>query len=192
MKKDVKRIGLDFDDVIIDHTKNKILLAKKMGFNIKPEETPGCRLKKIVGEKKYREIQKYIYGAGTAKAPMAKEVDIYLKKFLKNNFTLFLISRRDSQSQIWAKKWLTKHLPFVFKKDQIFFVKEDKEKGKVCQKLKIKIFLDNKVSVLQQMPSVSYPFLFDPYYIREDFDLKNIQPVSSWREFWNHVNSLQF
>jgi len=64
------KIGFDFDGTIIDHTQNKILIARQYGFEIQSAQTPSRRLKKIVSEPVYRQIQNEIYGSLTLSAPI--------------------------------------------------------------------------------------------------------------------------
>lgn len=186
MKKDVKfKIGIDLDGVIIDHTENKIRLAREFGFNIKPEQTPGNRFKKIVGEDNYRKIQKALYGLSTESArPMDGALDC-LSEFIANGYKLFIISARgrEDQSQIYGWNWINRYLLNILDKKQIFFVEQENQKEIVCRDLKIDIYLDDKVDVLESLICVPRRYLFDPYQIRNDYDLKNIQAVSSWQEF---------
>ncbi|MDP2820584.1 MAG: hypothetical protein Q8O39_00020 [bacterium] len=45
-----KNIGIDFNDVIINHTKTKIGFAKKQGFKISSEQTHSEILKHIINK----------------------------------------------------------------------------------------------------------------------------------------------
>lgn len=49
------KIGLDLDDVIIDHTQPKIRVAKEFGYLLKPHDTPGTRMKIKLREKGHPE-----------------------------------------------------------------------------------------------------------------------------------------
>lgn len=183
-------LGIDLDGVIIDHTQNKIRLAREFGFDIKPEQTPGHRLKKIVGEEYYQKIRSPLYGPITEFAPPMGGALNHLSRLVANNYKLFIISARGKkdQSQVCGWDWVDHHLLDILDKQQILFVEQEKQKNLVCQKLKIDVYLDDKVDVLKSLTYVSKLYLFDPYQIRHDYhDLKNIQPVSSWSEFFDQI-----
>ena len=182
------RIGLDFDGVIIYHSQTKIQKAREFGFKIELDQTPSNRLKNSIEQRYYRQIQEYIYGPdGTAQALMINGVDKGLQFFKDSGYEFFLISRRQPKFQSGALDWLGKNLPGVFDQEKILFVQQDIDKDKACQELKIQIYLDDKVTVLEKLKSVPQKFLYDPYHLRDDFKLKDIQPVSSWTEFLSHI-----
>lgn len=173
------KIGFDLDGVIIDHTWTKIQQAELLGFNIKPEETPGQRLRKIIGQASYRRVQKYIYGPGTAGGLVSRGAFPVLKRIKELGYQMFVISRRGTEFQSPGLVWLMKNMSGIFDRTKILFVKRDYDKDMVCQKLKIQIYLDDKASVLSKLRSVSKKILYDPYNIGSD----HYQTVSSWKEF---------
>jgi len=185
------KIGIDLDGVVIDHTNNKILKAKEMGFKIAPEQTPGHRLRKIVGEENYQKIRKSIYGHLTEIAPPARGALECLQKIKKLSVDFYIISARHKKIQAPARRWIDNYLLNIFTPKQIFFAEEESNKKSVCRKLKIDIYLDDKVSVLEML-SVPKLFLYDPYQIKNDYTLKNIQSVSSWRAFFECVKKQNF
>lgn len=181
------KIGFDFDGVIIDHTMSKIKKAKEFGLDIKPHQTPSNRLKKIMDRKYYRQMQKYIYGSGTPEAPIVKGAGSALSLLKGFGHEMFIISRRGHEFHVPALKWLEKNLPGVFDLQKALFVEKDEGKDGLCQKFNIQVYIDDKVSVLEKIKSVDKKFLFDPYNIRDDFDLDDIRPVSSWDEFLKQI-----
>lgn len=186
-----KNIGIDLDGVIIDHTENKIRLARELGFDIKPEQTPGHRLRKIVGEENYQKIRKLLYGPLTESAPLMDGALNYLTQLAANNYKLFIISARFRENQPVAWNWINHYLSNIFDKHQILFVEQEKQKDLVCRNLKIDVYLDDKVDVLKNLISVPWLCLFDRYQIRNDFNLKNIYPVSSWLEFYEFCKKIR-
>jgi len=202
MKKTKKQIiiGFDLDGVIIDNSQNKINFAKKLGFKIKKEDTPSFRLKNKIDKKLYPRLQNYIYTKGTKESQPAKNVKKALGLLKKKGVKFYIISRRQpGLSRKEAKKWLKDHLAEFFNKDNIFFVKSDKEKEKIAKKLNVKIFLDDNISVLRHLESVPYKFLFLPFTlkkretaIKEKIKEYKIKQVFSWNDFLKKVSKLKF
>lgn len=179
-------IGLDLDGVIIDHTANLIRLSREFGFSIQPNQTPGHRLRKIVGEDNYLKIRQILYGPTTkSSVPMTGALDCLRK--LKMDNSVFIISARFKKNQPVAWDWINHYLSNIFDKQKIIFIEQEKYKNSICQKLKIDIYLDDKIEVLENLLSVPKRCLFDKYNIRNDFDLVNIRPVSSWQDFFDYV-----
>ncbi len=175
-------IGLDLDGVIIDHTKNKIKKAKELGHIIKAEEISSERLKKLIPPEDYRVIQKFIYNKGTPTAEPMKGA-LQAIKSLKENYHIVIISRRAEEMRKTALEWLKKHgfLNYIKRKD-IYFADKDSDKNVVAKRLKVHIYIDDKLSVLESLKSVPNRILFDPYNC---FQIKNkeIKKIESWQRF---------
>ena len=135
-------IGLDLDDTIIDHRKNRHILSKKLHLPANHKD-----LKKIL----YAEM------SVTAK-PMKNAVDI-IKKIIKMGYKVVIISRRRRDGQVPARKWLRTNLPEISPR-KIFFVEEDKDKNLVCQKEKVDVFIDDSSEVLSPLDSNITKILF--------------------------------
>lgn len=177
-------IGLDLDGVIIDHTQNKIKVAKSLGFNIKKEETQSEILKTILPKEKYKKLQEIIYSEKTLESPPVTLSLEILKKLTKNNdYNFFTISRRKKRKQdvISGQQWLEKYQVFkIIPEKNVFFVTEEKDKNIYCRKLKIKVYLDDKIKALKFIPSVPYRVLFNPYKNSNNEDFLEIK---FWKEF---------
>lgn len=189
MRKDIANskkinIGLDLDGVIIDHTQNKIKVAKSFGFNIKKEETQSEVLKTILPEDKYKKLQRAIYGKITLDSPPVVSSLTTLKKLRKNNnYNFFIISRRKKRKEdvISGQRWLKKYQIFkIIPEKNVFFVTEEKDKNIYCKKLKIKIYLDDKIKALKLISSVPYRVFFYPYKVSNN---TNFLEIKSWKEF---------
>ena len=185
-----KNIGLDFDDVIIDHTKTKIDFVKKIDIKISPKQSLGDILKKILNKQQYKETKEYIYEKATYSGKEQKDFRKYLNKLIKLGYKLFIISRRTSKiSRKEAIKWLVASFPEIFSSRNIFFVDSDTEKYMICKKLKINIFIDNKPSVLKYLKSVEQKFLFNPFKISFDFNKNKIKTAYSWQDFFKKIGA---
>ena len=173
-------IGFDLDGVIIDHSKNKIKKAKELGYVIKAEETSSERLYKLIPQEDYQVIRKFIYRRGT---PMAEPMEGAFQtiKSLSKNYHIVIISRRDEDLQRNALEWLKKHgfLNYIKRKD-VYFVGDEKYKDVAAKRLKVRVYMDDKLSVLELLKSVPNKILFDPYNC---FQIKNkkIGKIESWQ-----------
>jgi hypothetical protein len=145
-------------------------------------------LKKILNKHQYKKTKEYVYEKATYLGKEQKGVRKYLKKLTKLGYKIFVISRRTSEiSRKEAVKWLVAHFPEIFSSCNIFFVDSGKEKDRVCKKLKISIFLDNKPSVLKYLKSVEQRFLFNPFKISFGFDKSKIIQTCSWQDFFKKI-----
>lgn len=185
--KKTQRIGLDLDGVIIDLTDIKIETAREFGYKLLPQETPPFIMKQKISMDIYRKIQKLIYGDKTL---LAKPIKKALKSIadLKNfDYQLFIISRRNQDSQKPALIWLEKNDIFLsIPRQNIFFVKEDRDKERIASKIGVEIFIDDSLDVLQEIKSVPQRFLFDPFKVHKNIS-KEIKQISSWGEFINAI-----
>lgn len=145
------------------------------------KETQSEILKHILPAKKYKVLQKIIYGNITLDAPPAPLVRKTLQKIFKKQ-KLFIISRRKVKDRNVALRWLSKYqiLNTISKKD-VFFT-ERKDKNFLCKKLKITIYLDDEVKILKKLRSVPYPILYNPH--RVPINGKFLE-VESWKEIPN-------
>lgn len=186
------KIGLDLDGVIIDHTINKIKLAKQKGYFLKPAQTNSNLMKKIIPINIYRAVQVGIYGKeGLSSRPM-KNAKKILGKIIEL-FPVCIISRRgyrDNQNK-FALQWLknNKFSPPLDRK-KIFFVDDDLDKNALCEKLNINTYLDDKIKVLNNLPSVKYRVLFDPYSHYYKSPPPSIKVVKTWPEFYKYLQEL--
>lgn len=174
-------IGFDLDGVIIDHTKNKIKKAKELGYIVKAQETPSEKLKKLIPLQDYRVIQKFIYIKGTPTAESMKGA-LQAIKSLSENYHIVIISRRAKEMQKVAWEWLKKHgFSNYIKRKDIYFADSDSDKNIVAKRLKVHVYMDDKLGVLDLLNSVPNKILFDPHNCFRIKD-KEIKKVESWQK----------
>ena len=91
-----KIIGFDLDGVIIDHTQNKIRLAKARGFDLNAVQVQGDVFKKYIKEEIRRDIQKFLYeDLEISLSPLLMIGALEgLSKIRESGIPYFLISRR--------------------------------------------------------------------------------------------------
>ena len=179
MTREKFNIGLDLDGVIIDQTRNKIKVAETFGFKIKTKETQSEALKSILSKEKYKQLQKIIYGRMTLNAPPTPLVLKTLKR-LSQNYEFFIISQRGKSGLNSAWDWLKKYELFkIVPKKNIVFVGGEGDKNFWCKKLKIKVYIDDKVEILKTLASVAYPIFYNPHRVPYD---KEYLEIKSWKE----------
>lgn len=178
---DKKIIGFDMDGVVLDHTQNKIFLAKRLNFNIKRQETPSDIIKELMPSLIYAKFQidlndnpKFRYLCTVM--PGVKQV---LKKLINQKTPYFLVSRR--KKPIRAIKILKYHglWPKYFNKTNSFFVLTPEDKNLKSKNLGITHYFDDQCSVLEKLTDVKNKFLFDHL---KAFKNKPYPTVSSWKE----------
>ena len=176
-------LGLDLDGVILDHSQNKIQLAKEIGVNLDVLETPSDIMAKKIEENAFRALQRKLYDDASLakKTPLiarAKEGLHYLKSM---GLPFVLISRRKaSECAIISLKY---HglWPEYFNETNAFFVSEKKDKDIKAKSIGITHFVDDEPSVIYELKSVSEKFLFDPLLAYSDLS-GDFHKIKSWDE----------
>lgn len=89
-------IGLDLDGVIIDNSRIKQEVAKKLGFDLTLKETPAELIKIKLPEETLRKLQKTIYDdpVVSLKSELMPGAEKSLAKIRDSGFKYYLISRR--------------------------------------------------------------------------------------------------
>lgn len=176
------------DGVIVDNTENKIKVAKRLGFNLKPEETPADAIEKILPEAALAELRKLLYydKATALSAQTVRGAKSGLKKLKKSGLKYFLISRRKNPEigrQLLEKFGLW---PRYFDDGNAFFIAESEDKNKKAAELGVDIYLDDQPGVLEKLVDVKERILFDRFNRFNDLPF-NHKKVSSWKEFLSHL-----
>lgn len=185
------KIGLDLDGVIIDHTSNRIFKSRELGYDIKPTQTPTHLIKKILAPDHYKELQAFTYGPASLSAFAMEGVTRHLEKLASEN-EFFIISRRniyDGGDKL-GLEWLKNNGIFDFiPKENVFFVPHDEKGAKniAAKKLGIKVYLDDQLKILEEIPDVKHRVLFDQH------DVSSPPPpyskVVNWPEFSNFIHN---
>lgn len=181
-----KFIGLDLDGVIINHAPVKIKLAKKFGFNLKPEETPSEVMSRIMGEPIWGKLQEILYYDPKffKAAPLMTGVKSGLLKLRKSGLSFVLISRRQkSKSAIETLKhyglW-----PNFFNENNVFFVIDPEDKNIKAREIGVTHYADDELHVLEKLIDVKKRFLFDNLGAFEN--TRGYTRVKSWKELIEH------
>ena len=182
-----KIIGFDLDGVILDHTMNKIRLAKKFGWELKPEQTPSEVIKRIIPKLVYNQFQNTLYydPGISLLSPLMRGAKSMLAG-LKNKYPYFLISRRKNPQ--WAIHILkSKGLwPKFFNENNAFFVMKPEDKNEIGRKLGITHYVDDELKILEKLANVENKILFDAHDLFPH--VRQFERVKSWKELADLLN----
>jgi hypothetical protein len=182
-----KIIGFDLDGVILDHTVNKLRLAKKFGWELKPEQTQSEIIKRIIPEPTYDQFQRILYDDPKISllSPLMRGAKSTLAE-LKNKCPYFLISRRKKPQ--WAISILKfKGLwPKFFNENNAFFVMKPGDKNEIGRKLGITHYIDDELGVLEKLVDIENKILFDAHDLFPH--IAHFGRIKSWKEFADFIN----
>src|SRR3989338_2843791 len=178
---DKKIIGFDMDGVVLDHTENKLLLAKKFNLKIKKEETPSDLIRHLMPLSVYRKFQIDLndnpkFRCLCAVMPGTKQI---FRRIIKSEVPYFLVSRRKKERA--AIKILKYHglWPKYFNKNNAYFVITPEDKNKKAVELGITHYFDDQQTILDKLVNVKNKFLFDHLGVFKNSPYRRIK---SWKE----------
>lgn len=182
-------IASDLDGTIIDHTSNKIALAKKLGYSLDSHETSSHAMRNIIQFDAYMSLLTELYGEKTLSADGMEGVVGALGSLVSSFGPVHIISRRGvkSRESEHGLGWVRKNAVPPLEEKNVFFVDEDTEKDIIAKRIGANVYIDDKESVLDKMPSVAHRFLFYPY--KKEIK-SNYSVVRSWNEFLTICESL--
>lgn len=183
-------IGFDLDDTIIDQTENKIRLAAKFGYQLNEYEVQGNVFDDHVPQPDHlKQIKKELYGSHTLIAkPMPESVSV-LTELSRQSHELYIISRRDENSQDNARRWIKENIP-IFKNENIIFIKEDFVKRKIIQDKNISLYVDDKYKIIRELRDITNPVLFvSPHIADWNNEDVGITFIRNWLELIDIVKA---
>lgn len=183
-----KKIGFDLDGVILDHTTNKLALAKNFGWELKPEQTQSETIKNFMPKHILDQLKITLYEDPKISlgSPVMRGARIMLNE-IKSKHPYFLISRRKKPE--WAIKIMKskKLWPEFFNESNAFFVSKPDDKNKVGKRLGITHYVDDELNVLKRLTFIKNKILFDPHNLSPH--VTNIIKVNSWKELIDLINN---
>lgn len=191
MKKNRKLIiASDLDGTIIDHTDNKIEVARKYGYDLSARDSASQAMEHAITQEDYRNILSEIYGKLSRHAIYMPGVYAAITQLDKRFGPVRIISRRSDRERgrDYARSWIRQHLIPPLKEENLFFVDIDEEKDEIAKKFDVNVYIDDREDTLDKMPSVQHRFLFYP---DENEDIICKYPiVRTWEEFLTICESL--
>ncbi|MDP1688544.1 MAG: hypothetical protein Q8L47_00200 [bacterium] len=176
-------LGLDLDGVILDHSLNKIELARQIGINLSLYETPSDIMVTKIEKNAYHSIQSKLYddeklARHTPLIPHAKESLHYIKS---TGIPFVMISRRKTSDCAIISLKYHGLWPDYFDFTNTFFVSEKKDKDVKAKAIGVTHFVDDEPSVIDALESVPQRFLFDPLLVYGDL-VGDFHKINSWDE----------
>ncbi len=185
--KNQKVIGFDLDGVIIDHTENRLKLAKKLGFDLEPRQTHPEVIGGFIPEGALEEMRNQLYHDPSIalSAPLMPGVMEILEQILGGARPIFLISRRKKPDI--AARLLERYgiWPKYFNEKNAFFVSRPEDKNIKAAELGVTHYIDDELKVLQKLDDVRHRFLFDQFQIQKESEF--YKKIASWEEFLKHI-----
>jgi hypothetical protein len=180
-------IGFDLDGVIIDHTDNRLKLAKKLGFNLEPPQTHPEVIEGLIPEEILEALKNELYHdpAIALSAPLMPGAKEILERFQGEDRPIFLISRRKKSDL--AVRLLEQYgiWPNYFNEKNSFFVSRPEDKNVKAIELGITHYIDDEIKVLRELNYVRHRFLFDQFRNQAESDF--YRKINSWEDFLNHI-----
>lgn len=175
MQKNTLRIGFDLDDTIANHEHARsYLLSQFSQEKIKSNSFTQSEIETF---------QENLYGTHLSleASVMENAHDVLQTLSYEDGVELFIISRRmTDHSRNLALEWIGAHVLEV-PKEHIYFVDNDSQKGALCEKLGIHLFLDNRENVLIHLHPSVMGILFDP---DDTYSNSSFNKVKNWQEFY--------
>lgn len=186
-------LSIDFDMVVIDHTKARKKKLAELGLNLEDWQVNSNFLKQIIGIEIYRKLTKSnLYREDTLKGEIFAGAFETLKVLRSQGVDIFIVSGRDKKAQVFAWKWL-KRENFCFKtmieERNIIFCEDEKEKAEILQNLGAFAYIDDKVSTLESLPGSLVRILFDPLELVEKRRL-NVDSQILVAKSWNDIERI--
>lgn len=179
-------VGFDMDGVIIDHTVNKIELAKRYGVALHCTDTHSERLSPHFPHGSYKDFQHELYGASdlALSAEVMAGAEATLRLLTERGISFVLISRRRNPEHAIALLSRRELWGTYFTEKNAFFVGTPEEKNVVAVREGVTHFVDDERKVLAVMPDVRMRLLFDSF--RQFEDEKEFTRVFDW-EMLQHI-----
>ena len=189
MNKDGKiLIGFDLDGVIIDHSKVKILLAKKLGFKVSKKQIPADIMIKLLPDSVYQILKYGLYDdpKTALKAELMSGFKRFLNVLIKKNIPFLAISRRKRNFEIPVQLLKKYNLwgSDLFHSRNVYFVSGPNDKNNLGIKLGVTHFIDDEPQVLEGLTAIKNKYLFDPY---KSFKKSPYVKVTSWKELASKI-----
>lgn len=158
------------DGVIIDHTANKIALARSFGITLAPSETHSEILPTLMQHDDYIALQNHLYGGSdlALSAPLFDGALETLSYMRDARMPFVLITRRRNPEHAIALLNERGLWGEIFTEKNTFFVDEPEEKNVVGLREGVTHFFDDERRVLRVMQDIPERFLVDTHRLFDD------------------------
>jgi len=153
------RIGIDFDNTLVNYTEIFGMIAEEMGLGSGDNAKMAVKTHLVSrqgDDTLWKEIQARVYGVLINKAVCLPDFIDFFRYAEKNGIELFIVSYKTAFAQLngdpvslhnAARKWLDQNLPF-FKKENVFFETAVAKKIRRIASLDLDYYVDDLLSIL--------------------------------------------
>lgn len=180
-----RRIGIDLDGVLIDHTANKIAAAARLGYTLEPWQTNTNVIREVMAPHDHALLHDEVYLKMTCEAPAIPGA---LEHLATLDGELYIVSARKLKAVRYAQQWLMTNGVFdIVPAERMFFCESRKDKRAICDRLGITAFVDDHLDVLQSLSPRMKRVLFDHHGVGPRIAVDEGCDVAS---DWSQVPSL--
>lgn len=187
MKKEKKILGLDLDGVIINQTPLKIKLAAERGYHLTPEQTPSDVIRSFLPPSVMREVERERYANPKVvlSASLMRGARKNLFRIKESGLPFYLITRRDFPELVVKLLKKRRLWPEIFDEKNTFFVERLEDKDAVAERIGLTHYVDDRVTVLDRMPSVAHRILFDQWGVFAE--VERYPSFSTWGDLADYL-----
>ena len=176
-------IGFDLDGVIIDQTYQKVRIGKKLGLDLKFEDTAFGVLENKYPTEIVEKIKDILYNDPTyaLRATVMEGVMDVFSTLKAKDYPFFLISRR-RHPDIAVK--LLERLdiwPFVISDVNSYFVSGPAAKNTKAAELGVTHYIDDELKIIHALDAVKNKYLFDRFNVFAEHP--TYKKIKSWYDF---------
>lgn len=176
-----RRIGIDLDGVLIDHTANKIAVAARLGYTLESWQTNANIICEVMAPHDHALLQDEVYLKLTCDAP---PIPGALEHLATLEGELYIVSARKLKAVRYAQQWLMQHGVFdIVPAERMFFCESKKDKRAICDRLGITAFVDDHLEVLQLLSPRMKRVLFDGHGVSPQLDVdEGCEVANDWSQ----------
>ncbi len=180
-----RRIGIDLDGVLIDHTAHKLAVAARLGYSLEPWQTNSNILRGVMAQQDHETLLDEVYLKMTGDAP---SIPGALEHLAALDGEPYIVSARRLKSVRYAQQWLMKHGVFdIIPAERMFFCESKKDKRAICDRLGITAFVDDQLEVLQSLSPRMKRVLLDHHGVSPQLSIEEGYDVAG---DWSQVRDL--
>jgi hypothetical protein len=199
------RIGFDFDNTIIRYDALFHKVACEQGVIDQTIAINKIAVRNYLRandqEDVWTEMQGYVYGARIAEAELFPDVIHVMQQLRDAGHTLMIISHKTQYPYLGepydlhmaARGWIETKLqgegqPLIATENAFFELTQEKKLARIAA-MECDVYIDDLPEILlsAHFPSTTRRFLFDPEKNHRQETLPDLQVVSSWAAFENHL-----
>lgn len=197
------RIGVDFDNTIVDYGNVFYKVARELGWVPervgKDKSSVKSYLQLNVSADKWTELQGMVYGKHILLAPPFKQLNSVILSLISKNHEIFIVSHKTLNPYLGkkvnlhnaARTWINRYLMIgdskLINQENIFFEISILDKIRRIKSLNLDVFIDDLPEILShaEFPASTRKILFG----KETFEMSfEFEQCSSWSKIEKTLN----